>query len=221
VSAGDLGVTAASVDEALTVIFRISSMWKALVLIDEADVFLEERSLQDLERNAMVAVFLRQLEYFSGIIFLTTNRVRVFDQAFQSRIHVSLKYPDLTLDARRQIWSAFLNKVKLDDLTDHQTNGLCQRDMSGRKIKNIVKIASALAIGRDVNINYSILMEAMDLMTQFDDPSYRYFMWRPTLVIWQRLSLIVQNAISSSITYLLPISIFILFALALTPNNHL
>lgn len=62
VSGGDLGVTAASVDRALTTIFKISSAWKALVLIDEADVFMEERSLHDLERNAMVAVFLRQLE---------------------------------------------------------------------------------------------------------------------------------------------------------------
>lgn len=61
-SAGDLGITAASVDGALTMIFKISSAWKALVLIDEADVFMEERSLNDLQRNAMVAVFLRQLE---------------------------------------------------------------------------------------------------------------------------------------------------------------
>lgn len=49
-------------DANLTRIFSMSSAWDAVVLIDEADVFLEERSLHDLERNAMVAVFLRQLE---------------------------------------------------------------------------------------------------------------------------------------------------------------
>lgn len=61
-SAGDLGITAASVDGALTMISKISSAWRAFVLIDEADVFMEERSLNDLQRNAVVAVFLRQLE---------------------------------------------------------------------------------------------------------------------------------------------------------------
>lgn len=42
--------------------FTIAARWGAVVLIDEADVYLEERSMHDLSRNAMVAVFLRQLE---------------------------------------------------------------------------------------------------------------------------------------------------------------
>ena len=49
-------------DSALARIFALASAWKAVVLIDEADVFLEKRDLHDLGRNAMVAVFLRQLE---------------------------------------------------------------------------------------------------------------------------------------------------------------
>ncbi len=62
VGAGDLGTTASELDRALNKIFRIATAWKAVVLIDEADVFLEERARDDLKRNAMVAVFLRQLE---------------------------------------------------------------------------------------------------------------------------------------------------------------
>lgn len=38
----------------------------AVVLLDEADIFLEERTLSDLKRNALVSVFLRVLEYYSG-----------------------------------------------------------------------------------------------------------------------------------------------------------
>ena len=45
-------------------------------------------------------------------MFLTTNRVRTFDEAFQSRIHVSLLYPDLSPDAKRKIWIALLRKTK-------------------------------------------------------------------------------------------------------------
>jgi SpoVK/Ycf46/Vps4 family AAA+-type ATPase len=56
VGGGDLGTTAACLDSALEKIFNVATAWKAIVLIDEADVFLEQRSMHDLERNAMVAV---------------------------------------------------------------------------------------------------------------------------------------------------------------------
>ena len=63
VGAGDLGTSAHELDSALTTLLDLASAWKAIVLIDEADVFLERRDVHDLLRNAMVAVFLRQLEY--------------------------------------------------------------------------------------------------------------------------------------------------------------
>lgn len=56
IGGGDLGTTATSLDAALEKVFDVATAWKAIVLIDEADVFLEQRSLHDLERNAMVAV---------------------------------------------------------------------------------------------------------------------------------------------------------------------
>ena len=62
VEAGELGTTADVLDPNLSRIFKLAGKWGAVVLIDEADVFLEERSFHDLERNAMVAVFLRELE---------------------------------------------------------------------------------------------------------------------------------------------------------------
>ena len=62
VGAGDLDITAQALNDNLTQIFDISTSWGAIVLIDEADVFLEERALHHIERNAMVAVFLRHLE---------------------------------------------------------------------------------------------------------------------------------------------------------------
>jgi hypothetical protein len=52
-----------------------------VLLLDEADVYLERRAAQDVLRNSLVSVFLRSLEYYKGIFFLTTNRVRDFDEA--------------------------------------------------------------------------------------------------------------------------------------------
>ena len=62
IGAGDLGTSASKIDQSLASILKVSASWTAVVLIDEADVFLEERTLQHIERNAMVAVFLRHLE---------------------------------------------------------------------------------------------------------------------------------------------------------------
>jgi len=62
------------------------------MLLDEADVFLVKRNRDDYQRNSIVSVFLRMLEYYTGFLFLTFNRVGTFDEAFKSRIRISLYY---------------------------------------------------------------------------------------------------------------------------------
>lgn len=74
-----------------------------MLLLDEADVYLEARSTTDLDRNKLISIFLRQLEYFQGIMFLTTNRVDNMDAAFESRIHLTLQYNELDRASRRQV----------------------------------------------------------------------------------------------------------------------
>ena len=93
-------------------IFQTANHWNALILLDEADVYLERRSTQDVARNKLVSVFLRKLEYCEGILFLTTNRVSDFDEAILSRIHLMLKYEGLSTGARRQIWEYFLHRTR-------------------------------------------------------------------------------------------------------------
>ena len=58
--------------------------------------------------------FLRAMESCQSILFLTTNRVGSFDDAFVSRIHVSLYYRDFTQDDRRKVWTVFFNKLAKD-----------------------------------------------------------------------------------------------------------
>lgn len=76
-SAGELGTEPRFLEVELQKILDICHSWGAILLLDEADVFLEKRNMQDIHRNALVSIFLRQLEYFQGILFLTTNRVEV------------------------------------------------------------------------------------------------------------------------------------------------
>lgn len=166
VSAGDLGTTARDLDVKLQRLFKMASTWKAVMLIDEADVFLEERSLNDQERNAMVAVFLRNIEYYTGILFLTTNRVKTFDPAFLSRIHVALNFKGLSKSAKVQIWRSFLLKAGAEPVDD-RLEELAERDINGRQIKNAVRTAHSLAVSRGEKLSSVHLAETLDAMEEF------------------------------------------------------
>ncbi|KAG6355451.1 hypothetical protein INS49_003413 [Diaporthe citri] len=56
-------------------------------------------------------VFLRILEYYSGILFLTTNRVGTLDPAFRSRIHVTLYYRKLNRKRAIMIWKTNIRRL--------------------------------------------------------------------------------------------------------------
>ncbi|KAF2751847.1 ATPase [Sporormia fimetaria CBS 119925] len=150
-SAGDLGTRSYEVEYNLNNILDMVAKWSAVLLLDECDVFLEARSAHDLERNKLVSIFLRVLEYYEGILFLTTNRISNIDAAFQSRIHVSLSYPDLTPTSRRQIWENFLRltdperKGGLGEWGDEELQELAKVELNGRQIKNVLKSAALLA----------------------------------------------------------------------------
>ncbi|RBR16032.1 hypothetical protein FVER53590_09838 [Fusarium verticillioides] len=84
ITCGDLGSTADVVESRLEKKFALASRWGCILLIDEADVFLEARQTENFDRNSLVAGFLQTLEYYTGILFLTTNRVGTFDEALTS-----------------------------------------------------------------------------------------------------------------------------------------
>jgi hypothetical protein len=112
VSAGELGTNSRSLETDLNRIMDITHSWGAILLLDEADVFLEARQPHDIHRNSLVSVFLRLTEYYQGILFLTTNRVETFDEAFQSRIHMGIRYENLEAKARKKIWQHHIGKVE-------------------------------------------------------------------------------------------------------------
>ncbi|KAJ0346493.1 hypothetical protein KNSL1_007346 [Colletotrichum chrysophilum] len=132
-------------------LMQYATIWKAVLLLDEADIFLEKRedNPANANRNALVAVFLKQLEYFSGVIFLTTNRLRTFDAAMSSRIHLALGYKAPDAETRRLMWLQCLHKVPTDeiefnDMDDASENFVSHR-INGREISNAVNTARTIA----------------------------------------------------------------------------
>ena len=55
ITCGDLGITAQDVERKLEMNFRLAQAWGCVLLLDEADVFLAQRTSSDLERNAVVS----------------------------------------------------------------------------------------------------------------------------------------------------------------------
>lgn len=162
-SAGDLGVKSSEVEQSLTTILEMVAKWNAVLLLDECDVFLEARSTHDLERNKIVSIFLRTLEYYEGILFLTTNRVKNMDPAFQSRIHVSLEYPSLDKGARKRVWENFLERVEGNVVSAEEVGVLSEVVINGRQIKNVLKTGQLLACHKGVGLGYEHLKTVLDV----------------------------------------------------------
>lgn len=115
--------------------FLLAYKWGCVLLLDEADIFLAKRNKTDLRRNAVTSVFLRSLEYYAGILFLTTNRVGGIDPAFKSRIQLSVYYPRINLDTTVRLYEVFLKRAR----DEQERIGVTQFKI---KQKEILKFAS-------------------------------------------------------------------------------
>ncbi|KAL7547188.1 hypothetical protein ACHAWF_010506 [Thalassiosira exigua] len=159
VSMGTLGTTADELERRLSEILQLSARWDALVLLDEADSFLEARSPNSpIERNAMVSVMLRLVEYHRGILFLTSNRVDTLDPAFMTRITLALRYEPLDLTGRAKVWENLLVKSG-ETLDSLNVVNLAKTELNGRDIKNALRLAMALAAEEGDILSQELLLE--------------------------------------------------------------
>jgi len=142
----------------------VASVWNAVILLDEADIFLERRSKNDIHRNAMVGCFLRLLEYHNGVLFLTTNRVKSFDKAFHSRISIAIKYDDLNESTREKVWKNLLDAAKVVNV---ESKSLAKFDLNGRQIKNTLRLAQALALSEGKAVETSHIIQTLQVVQQF------------------------------------------------------
>lgn len=177
VSVAEIGIDASQAESRLKSIFVNAERWRAVLLMDEADVFLEARvRTDDPNRNAMVSVLLRCLEYYEGIIILTTNRIKSIDIAVQSRMHLAIQYLNLNPDQMLAIYKNLLGDVPDNmlregrkSLEEEVKRTLCGRrsQMNGRQIRNIVSTARALAASRNEKLRFDHLRTVYDSTAEF------------------------------------------------------
>lgn len=164
VSMGTMGTTEDELERRLSEILDLSAKWDALVLLDEAYSYLEARSSSSpLERNAMVAVMLRLVEYHRGILFLTSNRIDSLDPAFQTRITLALRYDALDVEGRTQVWRNLLLKSG-ESLDNIDAKALAETALNGREVKNALRLAMALAADEDGVLSQELLLETVEVV---------------------------------------------------------
>jgi SpoVK/Ycf46/Vps4 family AAA+-type ATPase len=149
--AEDLGINAALLGANIKKVFEMATEWDAVILLDEADVFMAERHPNDIARNELVSIFLRELEYFRGIIFLTTNLYETIDTAFRSRVNIHLLFNPLPPASRLLLWQKFIERLPpseveggearrtIDGLVEEDFKELAKWELNGREIKNAIK----------------------------------------------------------------------------------
>ena len=151
---GDIGAQSYDVERNLRDFLRNGQDWNAVVLFDEADVYLSSRDGRDIERNSVISVFLREIEYYRGILFLTTNRIGEFDEAILSWIHFPLHCSKFDPKRRKQVWTNNFDRLEEQrkdiqihyNIRDYVEDKLCQLEWNGREIRNAFQTAVSLAL---------------------------------------------------------------------------
>ena len=101
------------VEKILKQIFHRSERWNAILLLEEIDIYLLPRKRAEIARNGIVGIFLRHLEHFPGIVFMTTNRLAEVDRAILARVDLPLYYPTLNEHDTAEIFKLHMEKLKL------------------------------------------------------------------------------------------------------------
>jgi len=162
VQCSQLGIDVDSLEKELNLVLTRARRWRAIILIDEADVYVHERG-EDLVQNAIVGVFLRTLEYYNGVIFMTSNRDTVIDDAIMSRSSVWMPYSIPSIDDAASIWRVLSAQygVKLTpaDITQ-LTIYSAFKGISGRSIKNLLRLACRVAAYEKTAVTVEMLKMA-------------------------------------------------------------
>lgn len=112
ITCADLGTDLEVLEKQLQEICLRASNWKALLLLDEADMFIRARDTHDLRQYAVVSTFLYHLDDSEALLFITSARVDRLDQALESRVTMPIQLPDLTFKAQQRIWKNLIRRLE-------------------------------------------------------------------------------------------------------------
>ncbi|RYP17984.1 hypothetical protein DL765_004203 [Monosporascus sp. GIB2] len=152
VSVAEIGLNPSQAEQNFERLYRLATTWEAVLLLDDADIFLEARNpALGACRNALVTILLRVLEYFQGIIIMTTNRITGIDVAVLSRMSLCVRYKGLTPEQGEAIFKYFLDRIPPELIYERGSidEFIKESDLwhgfNGRQIRNVVSTALSVA----------------------------------------------------------------------------
>lgn len=157
VQCSQLGLDPDKLEKELLKVFTRAARWGAILLLDEADVYVAARG-SDLHQNAIVGVFLRVLEYYAGVLFMTTNRADLVDDAVASRCLARIDYAVPGPADQKRIWRTLAGVAEIA-LADREIDKIVAAlpGLSGRDVKNLLKLASLVAAARGVPVTAEVV----------------------------------------------------------------
>ena len=109
--------------------FKEAEREKAILLIDEADSFLQDRGhSQHSWETTQVNEMLTQIEAFEGIFIATTNLIETLDAASLRRFDVKVRFDVMSFDQAKALLAAHLDALGLTQADDHVLEKLGQID---------------------------------------------------------------------------------------------
>ena len=172
VHAGTLGTSASKIEGSLKQLFQQVTRWGSAILIDEADVFVMRRG-DNIEQSAITAEFLRALEYYPGLIFMTTNRPDDIDEAVLSRCVAIFHFKAPTRAGAVRIWETMAGNFGVDlapALIEELVTTYPQA--TGRDIKLMLRTAIRYADAKRMPLNAQVMKRVAMTRGMIADDTY-------------------------------------------------
>lgn len=159
IDTGTLGCTPEKVHEKLKTVLEHAKRWNVVLLLDESDVFVRARG-NDIVQNAIVAEFLRTLEYFDGLLFMATNRSKDIDDAILSRCAAIIDYHLPNRSDSKAIWK-MLGKQFEVSITDHVLEGVLDLlpNVAPRDIKALLRLVKRFSTYHDKEVSVDMVRQ--------------------------------------------------------------
>ncbi|CAI6339167.1 unnamed protein product [Periconia digitata] len=176
-SCSDIGTDVKDVRVRLRDLIGLENSWNCVALLRDADVLVSRRTLENTVHNTFVTQLIDFLDHFSGILFLTTNQVGTFDEAFMSRVKFSVHFPSLDSSGRKEIWRNFIQDQDLDTRDDlggtseleDRASELAKDELNGMQIKHCFRAAVKIARSRGEKLHMEHFRMAKKTFVEFND----------------------------------------------------
>ncbi|KAF2968569.1 hypothetical protein GQX73_g4967 [Xylaria multiplex] len=171
-SSRHLGTEPTMVEKSVTNAFKCCQLWGALLLIDQADTFLEARNKNSPELNGIVYRFFYTLRHYRGLTFLLSTRNSQINNIFKGMADLTLPHFEPGQSERRKFWLKYIQKHSPGPagISHADFDQLSKLPISGKEIPKYIKMALVLVKkDRPLSIEHLKLVLNMDKDTEIAD----------------------------------------------------